>query len=247
MGNSVRWKTAQTYEKSYWDGVSEKIASDASQQLTWYEWKASQCEKKLNQIDIPFNKEESKVLEVGSGPIGIVSYLPWGDRVAIDPLGDFYKQNKNLVEVRDPNVNYLTGKGEEIPYPDGHFSLVIIDNVLDHVDNAEGVLNEIHRVLSPDGVLYMELNVHTYWGFLLHVLLAKLNIDKGHPYSFTPDRISKFLDDHGFKIQKTWLNSYIEAREEDRKSNSLKAKIKGYSGLSEFIYFAVCTRDSRNN
>ncbi|MDH5570138.1 MAG: class I SAM-dependent methyltransferase [Gammaproteobacteria bacterium] len=242
MANSSRWKTAQSYEKEYWKGVAEKIASDASQQLTWYEWKASEFEKKLEQVDYSFNKENCNVLEVGSGPIGIVSYLGWGERVSIDPLGDFYKNNKDLVAVRDSNVNYITGKGEEIPYPDKHFSVVIIDNVLDHVDNAEGVLNEIHRVLSDDGVLYMELNVHTYWGFLLHVLLAKLNIDKGHPYSFTPNRIRKFLSDHKFTIKKDWINSYLEARDEDRKSDSLKAKIKGYSGLSEFIFFALCSK-----
>ena len=242
MANSSRWKTAQSYEKDYWRGVAQKIANDASQQLTWYEWKASEFDKKLNQIEYSFNKDDCKVLEVGSGPIGIVSYLNWGECVSIDPLGDFYGDNKDLVAVRDANVNYITGKGEEIPYPDGHFSVVIIDNVLDHVDNAEGVLNEIHRVLADDGVLYMELNVHTYWGFLLHVLLAKLNIDKGHPYSFTPKRISEFLSDHNFSIKKNWLNSYLEARTEDRKSDSLKAKLKGYSGLSEFIFFALCTK-----
>lgn len=124
---------------------------------------------------------------------------------------------------------------------------MIIDNVLDHVDNAEGVLEEIYRVLSDDGILYIELNVHTYWGFLLHVMLAKLNIDKGHPYTFTPDKIRKFLYEQGFNIQADWQNSYLEARDADRKSDSLKAKVKGYSGLSEFIYFALCKKDKQSN
>jgi len=242
MKNSSRWKTAQAYEMGYWQGIADKIASDASQQLTWYDWKAREFEKRLSTIDYKYTREESKVLEVGSGPIGIVSYLGWGERVSIDPLGDFYKSNKELVSVRHDEVNYITGKGEEIPYPDGYFSLVIIDNVLDHVDNAEGVLNEIHRVLAKDGILYMELNIHTLWGFLLHVLLAKLKIDRGHPYTFTAERIRKFLSDHGFNIDAEWQNDYIQARTEDRASDSLKAKIKGYSGLSEFIFFAICSK-----
>lgn len=240
---SKRWNVAQSYEREYWKQIADKIAADAGNQLTWYDWKASEFGKKIANVTTNFNKKDCRILEVGSGPIGIVSYLKWGERYAIDPLSDFYKENPLLVTLRDANVNYITGKGEEIPFPDGHFSIVILDNVLDHVSAPGAVLREIHRVLAANGLLYMELNIHTFWGYLLHSALASLNIDKGHPYSFTTKKIRHFIEDHQFVVKWEFVNDYYAARRADRDSSSLKAKIKGYSGLSEFIYSAVCSKE----
>lgn len=239
---SKRWNIAQSYEKGYWKQIDDKIAADAGNQLTWYDWKAREFEKKLSNISCNFDRKGCKILEVGSGPIGIVSYLKWGERYAIDPLSDFYKENPQLVALRDKDVNYITGKGEEISFPDGFFSIVIIDNVLDHVSAPGSVLSEIQRVLADTGLFYIELNIHTFWGYLLHSLLAGLKIDKGHPYSFTSNKIRHFLEDHQFVIKWEVVNDYRDARRADRESSSLKAKIKSYSGLSEFIYCAVCSK-----
>lgn len=235
-----RWDSAQAYEREHWKRIAGKIAEDPEKQLTWYGWKANELEKKLNEVSFKFNKDSSKVLEIGSGPIGIVSYLKWGERYTLDPLEDFYKENPKLVAVRDKAVNYLTGGGEVVPFADGSISMVIIDNMLDHVLSPDKVLNEIWRVLSKDGMLYIELNIHTAWGFILHRLLAKLKIDKGHPHSFTAGKIREHLTMHRFAVQHEFINDYYQARDRDRSSSSLKDKIKGHTGLSEFIYSAVC-------
>lgn len=237
-----RWETAQTYEKRYWKQIADKIAADAENQLTWYGWKAGELEKKLANVSLYFDRESCRVLEVGSGPIGIVGYLKWGEKYAIDPLNDYYMENPSLVALRTNSVSYITGKGEDLPFPDGHFQIAIIDNVLDHVLTPDSVLNEIHRVLSPEGTLYIELNIHTYWGYLLHSALAKLRIDKGHPYSFTDRKINELLRYHGFDINLEVMNDYFQARQEDMTSSSLKRKLKGYIGLTEFIYHAICNK-----
>lgn len=239
---SGRWNVAQSYEKEYWKSIADTIAADSEKQLSWYDWKASEFEKNLKKGAYEPDREQARVLEVGSGPIGIVTYLKWGERCALDPLADFYKENPTLVELRNPDVNYLKGSGEKIPFSDGHFSVVIIDNVLDHVQEAYAVLDEMHRVLESDGILYIELNIHTTWGFMLHTILSKLKIDKGHPYSFNASKIREFLESHGFSIKYESIADYFEARKNDRKSDGMKGKIKGYSGLSEFIYTAICTK-----
>jgi SAM-dependent methyltransferase len=240
MTSESRWSVAQAYEKSYWEGIAKNIAANAAEQLTWYDWKAKELDKKLDQIGYGGRSSDCRVLEVGSGPIGIVTYLSWGKRVALDPLSDFYGGNPELVSLRNSEVTYLTGSGENIPFADGHFDIVVIDNVLDHVRAAGQVLDEIHRVLKNDGHLYLELNIHTSWGCLLHSMLAALQIDKGHPYSFTREKIRSFLKTHGMTIIRDWQNDYYEAREADRKSDRLKAKVKGFTGLSEFLYFTLC-------
>jgi ubiquinone/menaquinone biosynthesis C-methylase UbiE len=120
------------------------------------------------------------------------------------------------------------------------FSVIILDNVLDHVHEAPRVLEEIRRVLDKNGVFYMAVNIHTVWGGFLHRILSRLKIDRGHPYTFTVESIRRFLEQHGFTIKSEFVNSYQEAKDEDMKSSSAKARVKAYTGLSEFVYHAVC-------
>jgi len=242
MPTFKRWLTAQEYERSYWEKTANRIATRASGQLNWYAWRGTEMEKRLaNHLDEDW-KSTAKVLEIGSGPIGIVSFLRWGERYTIDPLEDFYLSNPALSHLREATVHYGQGVGEALPFEDASFSLVILDNVIDHVKNAEGVLKEIHRVLYEDGLLYLAVNIHTRWGAVLHTALSRLNIDKGHPYTFTVMSIKKFLLKNRFSILSEEISDYYTAKEKDRNSSSLKDKIKGHTGLSEFIYYAVATK-----
>jgi SAM-dependent methyltransferase len=237
-----RWRKAQRYEQSYWQNKADKIASGSIEQLHWYEWKANEMERNIEEVGKIDTKQFNKVLEIGSGPIGIVSYCKWGERYTLDPLEDFYRSNHELSRLRDGSVHYCKGVGEELPFQNSWFSLVILDNVIDHVRNAEGVLEEAHRVLAPNGVLYLAVNIHTTWGYYLHRLLSKLNIDRGHPYSFNERIINCFIRKLHFDILYEKHDNYYSNREKDRKSDLLKERIKGYTGLSEFIYYAVCKK-----
>jgi SAM-dependent methyltransferase len=239
-----RWRHAQAYEKSFWSMSAEKIISGKVSQLTWYAWKASELEKRLQFYIKDEMRNRARILEIGSGPIGIVNFLKWGKRYAIDPLEDFYQSSPVLTQLRNSDINYRSGKGENLPFESDHFSLVILDNVLDHVQSTEDVLKEIRRVLSDDGVLYLVVNLHTKWGAFLHAILSKLKVDEGHPYSFTVRSIRDFISKQRFRILKEDIDEYNKARGKDRKSHSLKNRIKGYSGLSEFVYYAVCSRDN---
>ena len=185
------------------------------------------------------------MLEVGSGPVGIVSALKWGDRYAIDPLEDFYRENETLTQFRDPYVHYLKGVGEQLPFEGESFLVIILDNVIDHTRAPGRVLMEIHRVLSPAGRLYLALNVHTTWGALLHSVLAKLQIDRGHPHSFTPASLRSIIRSSGFVIQVEWVDDYYQARNQARNSASLRDNIKAYTGLSEFVYHSVSLKEDQ--
>ncbi|MBI5588811.1 MAG: class I SAM-dependent methyltransferase [Deltaproteobacteria bacterium] len=244
MVSTNRWHKAQKHERDYWQKKAARIAYGSTEQLNWYAWKAVEMEKRLQGHLNEEHKQSAKILEIGSGPIGIVTFLKWGERYTIDPLEDFYKSNPVLSHQRDSSIHYCQGTGEKLPFEKKYFSLVILDNVLDHVNEAESVLKEIFRVLSDDGVLYLAVNVHTKLGGVLHSVLSKLKIDKGHPYTFTAKSIRNFIREHQFLVQAETVNDYYLAREKDRKSTSLKEKIKGYTGLSEFIYYSVCKKRS---
>jgi ubiquinone/menaquinone biosynthesis C-methylase UbiE len=241
MPSSARWQKAQAYERSYWEREGERIRTGALDSPDgWYRWKAQQMEKLLSGLLTEEQKRGAKVLEVGCGPVGIVSLMDWGERHAIDPLDDFYRTQPEFSKFRDPAVRFQNATGERLPYEAAAFDLIILENVLDHVQAADQLLREVHRVLAESGLLYFTLNVRTQWGTALHSLLSSLLIDPGHPYSFTVESIRRFLAAQGFEVRRESLADAAQARERDRESASLKDRIKGYSGLTEFVFSAVC-------
>ncbi len=199
-------------------------------------------EKHLGDLFPAAARSTARVLEVGCGPLGIVGIVPWGERHAVDPLDDFYAAHPVLARHRPPAVRYQKSEGEQLPFPAGHFHLVILENVLDHVREAGRLVQEVRRLLTPDGLLYFTVNVRTAWGAALHSLLAALLIDKGHPYSFTAGSIRRFLGEQGLEIRRESLDHYRAARDLDRRSARPRDRIKGYTGLSEFVYYAVCAK-----
>jgi SAM-dependent methyltransferase len=236
-----RWNQAQQYEQSFWQRLGEDIDAGTRDQLSWYKWRADQLEHRLkaSSAQIPTT---AKILEIGSGPIGIVNFLTWGHRYAIDPLEHFYKTRSSLVAVRKSSVAYLDGTGERLPFDPSTFSLVIIDNVIDHTSAPAIVLQEISRVLKPNGYLYLAVNVHTRWGALLHECLAGLRIDKGHPHTFTSATLRRLLKAHGFIPHLEQVEDYRKTRTADRTSPRLTDRIKGFTGMSEFSHGVLCRK-----
>jgi SAM-dependent methyltransferase len=240
----TRWQKAQEYERGYWQRLSRSIEAGLEGQLDWYKWRAARLEELLDRVP-GSSMRTGKILEIGSGPVGIVNFLEWPERYAIDPLESFYRQQPSLVRLRKPGGTYLSGSGEQLPMDDASCGLIIIDNVIDHTYAPERILQEISRVLEPSGHLYLSVNVHTPWGAFLHNLLAVLRIDKGHPYTFTSESLRQLMTRAGFTILLEQIGVYVEARAADRRSSRPTDLIKGYSGLSEFQHEVVCSKTSR--
>jgi len=240
---TLRWTKAQEYEQAFWHRLGHGIDTGAREQLDWYRWRAAQLERRLDALPDPGSRT-GRILEIGSGPIGIVNFLGWGDRCAVDPLEHFYRTQPSLISLRSPGVTYADGTGEQLPFDDASFALVIIDNVIDHTYAPQKILREIDRVLERNGRLYLSVNVHTRWGALLHAMLAHLQIDKGHPYTFTSRALRRILREHHFMVLMEHVEDYEQARRADRRSAKPSDRIKGYSGLSEFSHSVICRKQT---
>ena len=236
-----RWLEAQEYERGFWQRLGQSIQDGTTAQLGWYKWRAGRLESLLHRVGID-RPTGGKVLEIGSGPIGIVNFLDWGERFAIDPLESFYSQQPALIALRSGHATYLEGSGEHLPLEDASCALVIIDNVIDHTYAPGRILEEISRVLEPQGRLYLCVNVHTQWGAFLHDVLATLRIDKGHPYTFTSEALRNLVQRHRFSIELEEIQDSNEASANDRRSPRFRDRIKGYSGLSEFQHLVICAK-----
>lgn len=238
-----RWRQAQQYERAFWQRLGDSIAAGTREPLDWYAWRADQVQRRLAALGA--SPRAGRVLEIGSGPVGIINFFDADDRCALDPLEHFYRTQPDLVALRKPGVTYRQGSGEHLPFADGSCWLVIIDNVIDHTYAPQKILQEIRRVLSRDGYLYLSVNVHTWWGWALHTLLAALRIDKGHPFTFTSRSLRRLVGAEGFRIVDEQIEDYYEARRLNLRSERITDRIKGCTGLSEFSHSVICQQETR--
>lgn len=99
-------------------------------------------------------------LGCGEGRHAIIAYLA-GDVtvVALDPSHrDIDIARDRFRQFRDPeatakSLSFTLGSGLHLPFADRTFDRVICSEVLEHVPDYETVIQEIHRVLKPGGLL----------------------------------------------------------------------------------------------
>jgi 2-polyprenyl-3-methyl-5-hydroxy-6-metoxy-1,4-benzoquinol methylase len=111
--------------------------------------------------------------------------------------------NKENCEI----ANKLIGGGVhpidlfDMKYPDGKFDVVYMRDVIEHIHNPDHFIKEISRVLSPDGLLYLE--THNIDG-LIHKIVGSLHtviFGFEHPVHWSPATISYVVAKHGMKVK----------------------------------------------
>jgi ubiquinone/menaquinone biosynthesis C-methylase UbiE len=206
MGTHARWQEAQHAESEYWTflaaqeaeiervlGVNDKIARRLR------EWIPS----------LP-----ASVLEIGVGGlgVGVIGYLPEiPERIGLDPLPPPALQCSPRMQARIEalrrGVRLLTAPGEKTSFADGQFGLVVCCNVLDHVRDPQAVVNEVHRVLSPGGYFYLDVDVFSLaglakWYFWTKHTHSQEILVRAHPHRFREHTLLNYLDQGGFGILK---------------------------------------------
>jgi len=91
--------------------------------------------------------ERSHVLDLGCGRGGVVE-LFWRDvklAAGLDP------DVPSLAEHRAPGMPVIRGRGEQLPFTDESFDLIVCLWVLEHLERPEEVFREVRRVLRPRG------------------------------------------------------------------------------------------------
>jgi len=189
-----RWSTAQAYEEAWWQARVDEINLEYLKQY---------AERLIANLDgIIDIKDDTRILEIGSGPAGILTFLNSDYKRAIEPLESFFAGIEKFARVRDKRVKYYEGKAEALPFAKNEFNLIIIDNVLDHCEEVTKVFTEMNRVLMSGGIIYMKLNVYHAWGKIVRLLSEKFQIDKGHPHTFTGADLKNHFREHHLTVVK---------------------------------------------
>ena len=104
---------------------------------------------------IPHLRPGAKLLDVGCGPGTITAdfatRLAPGMVVGLDASADVIAAA--AAAAAPPNLDYIVGIGESLPFPDATFDIAHAHQTLQHVRDPVAVLREMMRVTVPGGII----------------------------------------------------------------------------------------------
>jgi 2-polyprenyl-6-hydroxyphenyl methylase / 3-demethylubiquinone-9 3-methyltransferase len=117
--------------------------------------------------------EGKRILDVGCGGGMFSEEMAklGGEVTGVDPSEKSIEAGRAHAATVGLDITYEHACGEQLPFDDGHFDLVVCCDVLEHVDDLDAVMAETSRVLKPGG-LYLYDTVNRTWVskiFLIHL------------------------------------------------------------------------------
>jgi SAM-dependent methyltransferase len=203
--SSDRWQDAQRYERKFWRnfgfGRYRKSVDGSMQTALWAR----------NRLQAP----DGDWLDVGVGPLGVscIHFLGCtGEMHVLDPIERVAAEEWGFPEpctalVRQCHETATThvGQAERLDFPDEAFTLVAMENMLDHVEDPLRVLSEARRVLRADGRLLLAVDTFSALGEARFRIKAPF-VDKdntfrqAHPHRFSRAQIERLVESAGFQI-----------------------------------------------
>jgi len=118
-------------------------------------------------------------------------------------IGDFLSFRKDIigVDINIEMVNWCHSNGHQVkkmnfdklPFENKSFDSIIMDNVLEHIENPEAILSEVHRTLNHKGIFL--LGVPGTLGY---------KKDSDHKVFYSKDKLISTIESNGFKKLKVF-------------------------------------------
>ncbi len=131
----------------------------------------------------------------------VVEVMPWGGTYSVDlrrrlppsahlHLAELSPHNLSFVEERFrqeglplDRVSLDLFAGGRLPYPDGAIDTVVLPQVLEHMPEPEAMLDEVRRVLSPDGTLVVSVrNLDSAYGRHWQAVESRAQVPNQGPF-----------------------------------------------------------------
>ncbi|GBF51990.1 methylase/methyltransferase [Leptospira ryugenii] len=139
----------------------------------------------------------STIVDLGCGPGGLIPYLlPKAKQLlGVDSSANMIEEAQSLIG-NNQNVQFVQAQLESIPMPDASVDAVVSSMVLHHISHPPAVLDEVHRILKPDGILcIVDLEKHNQE--MMRDNFADLWL------GFEPELLESWLTNSGFSVEFT--------------------------------------------
>lgn len=101
------------------------------------------------------------ILDAGTGtariPIAIVRQQPQWQIIGIDLAKSMLKLGEHNIEQAglQARIQLECIDAKQMPYPDGHFDMVISNSIVHHLSDPIAFFRELQRVLKPNGSIFL--------------------------------------------------------------------------------------------
>ena len=153
---------------------------------------------------------EGTALDIGIGT-GYTTYNVFGDRptVCLDlhqPNLLYYKDRVGEM-TSSPQTHYTVGQATALPYRSESFQYVLCSEVLEHLEDDDAAIEEIARVMAPDGraILTVPYSGLGFTGFLELLRIKTVHDYPGPEFHVRPgydeQSMNKLLARHGLEAE----------------------------------------------
>ncbi|MEM7818244.1 MAG: methyltransferase domain-containing protein [Candidatus Aenigmatarchaeota archaeon] len=156
-------------------------------------------------LNLPL-QERSKILDIGGATGKILQFYFDNDLYKNFEfyIVDISKEALKIAEKRGYKTFCIDIENSGLPFLENEFSLVILQEVIEHLHNPEIVLREIFRVLKPKGFVVVTtpnvVSLHDRLRILLGYKPSCMLLDETHIKFFTHSDIETLLSKCKFKV-----------------------------------------------
>jgi SAM-dependent methyltransferase len=142
-----------------------------------------------------------RVLDIGVGHGG---FLGLARREGWDALGVDVSDHAATEAKERYGVEVIHGTLESARFPGGHFDLVHLSHVLEHLPDPPGTLREIRRILAPSGRVVIEVpneleNLQVRIFDMLRLPRRRYPVPSTHLYFFSPGTLAAVIISAGLR------------------------------------------------
>lgn len=166
---------------------------------SFFDWKLQRMTNRIHHHRLTILEKVTSsrnLLEIGCGDGGFLAYLQqYGWQV----IGTEYTPYAVALG-RKKGIEVLEGELQDLELPSEHYDVIAMYYVLEHVYHPKDLLEEIHRILRPRGILVIEVpNIGSLSARLFGASWYLLAVPQ-HVNHFSPRTLTQMLESTGFVV-----------------------------------------------
>lgn len=143
-----------------------------------------------------------KLLEVGCGVGGIVPRLNPAENELVGM--DISSFALNVARKKYPQITFVHGNAEQLPFKKESFDIVLSPNVIEHLSLPQEALREIYRILEKDGILIISTPNRLQLGNRIRIMMRRQLTKRDeieHIREFSLGELAVLLGKAGFDVK----------------------------------------------